>query len=151
MKVTMMRRRVEKSGIYSREAQQFVVGGAQVWKSRQGSSEMSRRSPESRQRSQNTSLLLQFTQTPHGLLSFSSHTYSTLTHFSHTYDSLFPHLLHPDSLLSRQWLIVPTPTPLLHDHPYCTFTIYTARILACNFSLVLLKYTWVLAEALYPC
>ena len=38
------------------ETQQFVMGGVQLQKSHQGSSELSQRSPELRQRSQNTSL-----------------------------------------------------------------------------------------------
>ena len=80
----------------------------------------------------------------HGLFSFLSHTCSTSS----------TRLLHYDSYLSHLWLIAPTLTPplthLLHydsSTPICTFTIYTARFPPVKLSLVLLKYTWVLAEA----
>ena len=59
-----------------------------------------------------------------------------MTHSSHT-------LLHSDSSF-------PYFTPLWLTTPTCTFTIYTARSPPVFPSLVLLKYTWVLAEASEP-
>ena len=48
------------------------------------------------------------------------------------------------------WLIVLTHYFTMTHYPYCTFTIYMARSPLVVSSLVLLKYTWVLAKALEP-